>query len=75
VPRRVTEEDARGIVFDALADHGLAANIDIVKNPVNGIAGGGISQFLSPAPEPMHGIEGGIFGGPDKFKFDGAFSV
>ena len=71
----LTQKDARGVVLDPFTDDDGAADIYVVEDTVDGIAGRGISQFLFAAAEPMHGVERRVFGGSDKFKFDGAFGV
>lgn len=68
-------KNARSLVFDPFADDDFAANIDQVKNALNGIAGGGVCRIFIALTDKAHGIECGILRGPNKFKLHRALRV
>ena len=71
----VADEDARGVVLDAFADHALAADVHVFEHAEDGAAGGIVGGFFGVATEPREAGEGGVLGGADEFKLQGTLGV
>ncbi len=68
-------EDARRVVLDALADDDLAADVDEVEHPADGVAGGLVGEFLFALAEPLDGVERGGLRRAHEIEFDDALDI
>ena len=71
----VADENARGVVLDAFADHAFAADVHVFEHAQNGAAGGVIGGFFGVAAEPRQAGERGVFGGADELELERTFRV
>jgi hypothetical protein len=71
----LAHEDARGVVFDALANDDLATDVEDVEDAVDRAACRAVGELLLATSQPVDGLQGGVFRGADEFKFKNTFEV
>jgi hypothetical protein len=71
----LSDEDAWGIVFDALANDDLTTDVEDVEDAVDRAACRAVCQFLFATSQPVDGLERGIFRGTDEYTFENSFEV